>query len=41
MDDEIIFCDECTKEAIYKAEGLFLCEVCLSKSKKSEVKIWT
>jgi uncharacterized Zn ribbon protein len=41
MEDEIIYCDECTKEAIYKAEGLFLCEVCLNKSKKSEVKIWT
>ena len=39
MDDvDIIFCDECELEAIYKSGGLFLCANCLSKYNKSEVK---
>ena len=37
MEEEIIYCDECASEAIYKANGLFLCTVCLTKDKK-EVK---
>ena len=37
MDDEIIYCDECELEAVYKANGLFLCTVCLTKNNK-EVK---
>ena len=34
MDDEIIYCDECELEAVYKANGLFLCTVCLTKNNK-------
>lgn len=40
MEEEIIYCDECNQEAIYKADGLFLCTVCLTKNNK-EVKKWT
>ena len=39
MDDvDIIFCDECELEAIYKSGGLFLCADCLTKYKEKEVK---
>ena len=37
-EEEIIFCDECELEAIYKSGGLFLCADCLAKYNKSEVK---
>ena len=37
-DVDIIFCDECELEAIYKSGGLFLCANCLTKYNKKEVK---
>ena len=39
MDDvDIIFCDECEHEAIYKSGGLFLCAKCLTNYNQREVK---
>ena len=39
MDDvDIIFCDECEQEAIYKSGGLFLCAKCLTNYNQREVK---
>ena len=37
-DVDIIFCDECELESIYKSGGLFLCANCLTKYNKKEVK---
>ena len=34
MEEEINYCDECESEAIYKANGLFICTVCLTKNNK-------
>jgi len=38
MDNEIIYCDECDAEAIYKWDGIFLCTACLKTTFKKEVR---
>ena len=38
MEEEIIYCDECDREAIYKWDGIFVS--CLTKTLKKEVKKW-
>tara|TARA_Y100000287_G_scaffold62833_1_gene49640 strand:- start:2479 stop:2604 length:126 start_codon:yes stop_codon:yes gene_type:complete len=38
MEEEIIHCDECDREAIYKWDGIFVCSSCLKTTLKKEVK---